>query len=280
MALAPEQLERVDIGLTNLLCAEGLTGTEDLNIPSVLATLDRWAKAVGLETARSFPQFAREPADYENSEPYFRMLVLLTVLQRDLDVHYNMERVNDPDFGNSKDQFIHGLVNSDNGGTCVSMPVLYVAVGRRLGYPLKLVLAHDHVYCRWDDGKGTVKNFEGTGRGLSSYSDEHYREWPRAITDDELKHREFLVSLTLREELSVFLQARGHCLMDRKRYKDALDIYRVALKAFPTNSACQEFVKEAYAAAMPPIRVQPGGAQNPMGNFKIPEPASSLMRGR
>ncbi len=34
--------------------------------------------------------------------------------------------------------FIHGLLTGF-GGTCVSMPILYLAIARRLGYPLKLV---------------------------------------------------------------------------------------------------------------------------------------------
>ncbi len=40
------------------------------------------------------------------------------------------------------------MIADDNGGTCVSMPVLYTAVARRLGYPVKLVLAKGHAFCR------------------------------------------------------------------------------------------------------------------------------------
>lgn len=115
LAVPTDQVERVDVGLMNLLCAEGLAGSEGLDIPSVLATLDNWAQVIASETTRTYPLFYQNPGEYENSEPYFRMLVMVTVLQRDLGVHYNMERVVDPDFGNSKDQFLHGMVNSDNG---------------------------------------------------------------------------------------------------------------------------------------------------------------------
>jgi hypothetical protein len=50
--------------------------------------------------------------------------------------------------------FLHGLTQG-RGGTCLSMPVAYVAVGRRLGYPLKLVTAKGHLFARWEslDGK-------------------------------------------------------------------------------------------------------------------------------
>ena len=42
---------------------------------------------------------------------------------------YNKQRVRDVDFKNSRDLFLHGMVGGASGGTCVSMPVLYVAVG-------------------------------------------------------------------------------------------------------------------------------------------------------
>jgi hypothetical protein len=280
LALPPDQLERVDIGLMNLLCAEGLPGSKGLDVAGALGTMDKWAEAVAAETLLCFPQFERDPADYENSESYFRMLVLVTVLQRDLGVHYNPERINDPDFGNSKDQFIHGMVNCENGGTCVSMPVLYAAIARRLGYPVKLALAHDHVYCRWDDGKGTVKNFDGAGRGLTSYDDLHYREWPRPITDDEMKHREFLLSLAPAEELSVFLAARGHCLMDHRRYGEARAMYAGAAGLFPSASAYRKLVRTADSAANPPVLVQPGTPHDPLRDWGIPVPAVSSPRAR
>jgi hypothetical protein len=43
--------------------------------------------------------------------------------------------------------------------------VLYVAIGRRLGYPLKLVECKGHLFVRWEDAKERF-NIEGTSRGL------------------------------------------------------------------------------------------------------------------
>ena len=59
-----------------------------------------------------------------------------------------------PDFGkNADDQFIHAVIDSP-GGTCGSLPVFFVAIGRRIGFPLKLVKAMRHLYIRWDDPDG------------------------------------------------------------------------------------------------------------------------------
>ena len=135
LAMMPEQLAQVDIAEMNLLCATGLPGAEDLDIDRCLARIDEWAGKVKAETERHLyrvhdPRYAEH---YRHSEKYFRAEFLLQVLQEDCGVHYNMERVNSISFAQSKDLFIHGVVADPNGGTCVSMPVLYVAVGRRLG---------------------------------------------------------------------------------------------------------------------------------------------------
>ncbi len=46
------------------------------------------------------------------------------------------------------------------------MPVLYVAIGRRLGYPLELVTTKGHVFACWEDSNDRF-NIEGTNEGLN-----------------------------------------------------------------------------------------------------------------
>jgi hypothetical protein len=145
LALPPEQIEKVDIARMNLLCAEGLRGSEDLDVQQNLDTLDSWAQHVQSETMRNYHRFLDHPEDYNNSEAYYRMMMLATVLQEDFNAHYDPERAipqllgrrepNDVFFGDSKDVFIHGLIGGERHGTCSSLPVLYAAVAQRLGYP-------------------------------------------------------------------------------------------------------------------------------------------------
>ena len=75
------------------------------------------------------------------------MMMLGTVLAQDLGIGYNPKLALPQLDGeiptlaqaaNSKDVFIHGLLNGNHLGTCASMPVLVVAIGRRLGYPVNL----------------------------------------------------------------------------------------------------------------------------------------------
>jgi hypothetical protein len=54
--------------------------------------------------------------------------------------------------------------------------VVYAAVGRRLGYPIRLVRTKLHLFNRWDDETtGERFNIDGSAyRGVNSHPDEHY----------------------------------------------------------------------------------------------------------
>lgn len=172
LAMTPEQLAKIDVALVNLLCAKGLPGAENLDIPAILAKLDEWAAKVKFETLRHLyrvtdPRYAEH---YNHSEARLRAEFIVQCLQEDCGVRYNPDRIYEPDFRDSRDMFLHGMLPGANGGTCASMPVMYVAIGRRLGYPMKLVATREHLFCRWDDGKERF-NIEGSdqwGRQLPS----------------------------------------------------------------------------------------------------------------
>jgi hypothetical protein len=237
LALSHSVLGDMDIALVNLLCAEGLPGAEQLCAPAATNRLNEWAARVASETDGYLYKFRQNPADYNNSEAYFRILTMVTVLQQDCHVQYNPARIQAPDFRDSKDLFLHGLLSpslnsrSPNSqpstlnlptGTCVSLPVLYVAVGRRLGYPLKLVTTKAHLFARWESADGKERfNIEATNQGLNCFPDEYYRTWPVPMSEAEIQSGHYLKSLTPPEELAVFLSARGHCLEAAGRLPEA-----------------------------------------------------------
>jgi hypothetical protein len=63
LRLSGDDLVEVDIGLCNLICAEGLRGSENLDIPSTLGRLDEMAEAVRVSTASLWKKFERSPGD-------------------------------------------------------------------------------------------------------------------------------------------------------------------------------------------------------------------------
>jgi hypothetical protein len=82
-------LAKCDIALVNLLCAEGLRGSENLNLSNCLAMFDKMAKAVDSNVTKYHHQFQENPENFNNSEGYFKMMMLATVLQQDFRTHYN-----------------------------------------------------------------------------------------------------------------------------------------------------------------------------------------------
>jgi hypothetical protein len=125
------------------------------------------------------------------------------------------------------------------------MPVMYVAVGRRLGYPLKLVQTRGHLFARRDDPAGRCFGFpetfnvEGAGEGIASFDDEHYRTWPEPWTEIDETEGWYLKSMTPLEELASFLATRGDCLTNNGRLGEAVQAYAWASAIAPEDKRYQ-----------------------------------------
>lgn len=255
--LPPNKLEHCDIARTNLLCAEGLPGSEHLNVKEHLNTLDQWARHIQRETGRNFHRYRKDPAYFHNSPSFYKMLMMAVVLYEDFHIRYNPKwieaiteiRPDDHFAADSRDILIHGLTGPQRMGTCSSMPVLYVALARRLGYPVKLVTTKAHLFLRWDSPDEKF-NMDATSKGLNRYTDERYKQWPLPVTDEEIKAEGYLQSLTPAQELSVFLNARAMCLREAGRLKDAITAHTAALRLEPRwrmNHLLLADAKQVYA---------------------------------
>jgi hypothetical protein len=226
--VADEFLASLDIAAVNLACAKGLPGAETLDVPACLAKIDEWSEKVREATSRNFDKFKDEPRLFDGSFGKFYMTVLCTTLERECGVQYNPKRANDPgDARDSGDRFIHGITHGA-GGTCASLPVLYAAVGRRLGYPLRIVQGARHLFLRWDESEVESPlardrfNIEATAKGFVSHPDSFYEQWPFPHPDPDVDPRYYLRSLNPREELAIFLCIRSIVLMDNGKFAQAI----------------------------------------------------------
>jgi hypothetical protein len=267
LTLPTNRLATVDVGLMNLLCAEGLPQAGGISLQEAQRTLDDWAERVAAETKRNFHQFRANPAQFNNSEAYFRILVLVTVLQQDCGVHYDEARIEWPEYRDARGLFLEGLLGGERKGTCLSMPVLYVAVGRRLAYPLKLVTAKAHLFARWESGDGKERlNLEGTNHGLNCFADEYYQSWPLRMSQEEMEEGGYLKSLSPAEELAVFLSARGHCLEVNGRLAEAELAQAQAHVLAPQSPVYLAFLAGAVKKELPVWRQ----VQIDLGQVEVP----------
>ncbi|HUG19273.1 MAG TPA: transglutaminase family protein [Planctomycetaceae bacterium] len=227
-------LDDCDIAILNLCAARGLPDTETLEVDVLLDKLDEWARQVKVEIWRHLYRFeiqASQPPtefSYGNSLGRFFCWYMLQVLQEDCGVAYHPDRKFNPDCCRPEDLFIHGIVDENGkGGTCASMPVVYVAVARRLGLPVYLVETRGHLFFRWDAPHGTTIhwdsppldlwippdrfNVEGSGEGIAYYADSHYIQWPELWTQSDFEHERYLRSMSAKEVFAAFLIQRAEC---------------------------------------------------------------------
>ena len=92
LRMSEEERAKIDIAEMNLVCAQGLPGTANLDIPANLRTIDEWAELIRDITRRAWPRFESQPEVYQNSWATFRVVTMVLILQRNLGMKYNEER--------------------------------------------------------------------------------------------------------------------------------------------------------------------------------------------
>jgi hypothetical protein len=115
------------------------------------------------------------------------------------------------------------------------MPVLQVAIGRRLGYPLYLAHAKEHFFARWEECGGERFNVECTN-GFVTAPDDYYRQGRYECTDAEVAEMRLLRNLSPREELGWALVERFNCLLDNLRVSEAHQALTFADRLMPDDA--------------------------------------------
>jgi len=132
-------------------------------------------------------------------DPETRIRVLNTVIHQMEGFHYDRSP-----FARSRQdyRFLNGILDTRQ-GTCYAIPLLYIAVAQRLGYPLYPVLAPDHIFVRYVDPNFTEQNVETTSGG-KYFPDQYYIE-AFAVSKKGLKSGSYLRTLTYRQFLGQML---------------------------------------------------------------------------
>ncbi len=244
LALPTGDLGKVDIAVMNLLCTQGLPGSENLDISKCLATLDDWTAKFKLYTEHHYDEYKRNP-DPTHSWAQYRMMVVMSALSQGFGVHYDTEEAIaeygfDPAtakgpatayypshnlgpafFAKSDTFFINGVLGPKHAGNCSSLPVLVAAISQRLGYPVRLVNAFRHTFVRWDDGKERFNIETTVVGGLQTVSDEEYHRWPAPLTPEMIAAEGYLQTLTPSQQLACFLYSREGCLLANGQIEEA-----------------------------------------------------------
>jgi hypothetical protein len=240
----PKRFQGQDIAFLNLLCAQTIKGAENLDIKGCIARLDRLTAQVKSTIKRNLYKYPNDP-DYGKCEPMWKMAMLVTVVKRSYGAAYNPEIIarkqsEHVPMNNARDVFINGLLDENphrRHGTCASIPVLIIAIARRLGYPVGLAVAGRHIIARWD-GEGLCFNIEASNRlGMVIQSDDEYRREliAKGNRPDAVRNAYFLRTLTPLEEFALFMTLRAECLIYAMRSAEALHVSARALQYAPAD---------------------------------------------
>jgi regulator of sirC expression with transglutaminase-like and TPR domain len=132
-------------------------------------------------------------------DPETRIRILNTVIHQREGFRYDRSP-----FARSRQDyyFLNGILDTKQ-GICYTIPLLYIAVAQRLGYPLYPVMAPDHIFVRYVDPNFTEQNIETTSGG-KYFPDEYYIQ-SFAVSKRGLKSGSYLRTLTYRQFLGYML---------------------------------------------------------------------------
>ncbi|MBX9583566.1 MAG: hypothetical protein K2X87_24960 [Gemmataceae bacterium] len=244
--LSDDELGRHDIAAVNLAVAVGLPGSGAMDPADCLDSLDQWTEYARGFTEQALPRYYETPERWGYSEARFRATGLVLALQRGPGLQYNPAKIPPDAPFDVADYFAFGAIQGP-GGTCSTMPIVYASVGRRLGYPIKLVSCRTkagggHRFNRWD-GAGVRFNFDGTNEGCSSPPDDYFRTGHYESDPRREEACGFMGSLTPRQELAEFLDARAGLWAEAGEHRRAAEGMAWVVSLDPGNRMLDEGFK-------------------------------------
>ncbi len=177
--------EEIDIGTAALILSRDWGTTRTLH--SYRRRIDTMA-----ETIQKTLRDQRLPTDH-------RALPIINDYLFEQQGFRAVETADDPE-----DLFLHVVLDRKR-GYCLSLSILYLAIGERLGLPLYGVVVPGHFFVRYDDGR-TRLNIETTSNG-AIVDDQYYRD---KFTPPDRPQSLYMQNLTRRQTLGCFYNNLGN----------------------------------------------------------------------
>ncbi len=217
--------DSIDIGLTDLVLAKDFY--PDLKIKSFLYTFSYMAHRFNY----FFGQF---------TDPDQRIRALNTFIYRkgywndSISFHYDD---NDLHVTKLSNKFINGYIATKK-GSCITMPMLYVILGERLGFPIYASRLPYHFFVRYLPEQEIPKfheNVEATNGG-SYVSNKRYQK-DLLVPDKAIKNGVYLRTLTKKEYIASLLLINSNEWIVRKNLDKAKYYLELSMKYDSTFSS-------------------------------------------
>lgn len=142
--------------------------------------------------------------------------------------------LDDPLGANINDKLLPTYLASRK-GNCVSMPLLFVILGQRLGIGVTASLVPKHVFVKYRDEVGTWINLEATS-GANPARDVWVRE-QSPFTDEALANGLYMQPLTRKETIAVMAGTLSEYWLRHGDYEKAIALSDLTLAYYPKDVA-------------------------------------------
>ena len=241
LGLSNVELGEIDPVVMNLVVARGIPSLANLDIGHYVRLADQWAAEIRGYLPEFEAAFCRNPRAWRNDLDLCRLVTIARFVGEALRIDYREDQKNLAGvwYTDPTDLFLNGVMDNRQ-GTCANMALLWVVLGRRLGWPVSLACVGPHKICRYDDGRKAF-NIEATfvnGSDWCSPPDRHYV----CEVENHISQRGSIAGLTssanaARNARRLFRRSRRH-LRDINRFADAEPDYLVARYLFPRIVIC------------------------------------------
>ena len=141
------------------------------------------------------------------------------------------------------DLFLHSVMDRRE-GYCLSLSILYLAIGERLGLDLYGVVVPGHFFVRYERGRVRF-NIETTSRGASP-PDEHYIKTFHVPDDNRNSNSSYMKNLTKRQTIGCFFNNLGTVYLEAGDTNTALVALERAVTINPTLSESRSNLGNIY----------------------------------
>jgi regulator of sirC expression with transglutaminase-like and TPR domain len=223
LAALPE--DKIDIGTAALVLAKEVY--PDIDVEAYSAKIDKMATGARILTKG-------------RTDPDYRIRALNTYLYKVEGMKYDLT---DPLATKPENRYLNGILDTKN-GSCVTLPLLYLAVAQRLGYPMYPVVTPQHIFLRYVDPRLRMQNIEATGGGGYSSNEKYKSDFQ--ISDKAIENGVYLKTMTYREFLGELIAQNGIFWGQRGDVIKATSYLEVAVKLNPKGAEIYDNLGKGY----------------------------------
>lgn len=219
-------------------------------IGKMLSTLPPEKASTSMEKMKALRAFIYEPGQWNENKPF----------------QYNMA---DPYGLEFRTRLLSNYLTTRK-GNCISMPILFLILGERLGLDVTLSTAPLHVFVKYtDDATGTTYNLETTsGAGATR---ELWYQKKSPMTEKAISNGVYMKKLSRKQAVSIIATLVMEHLIENKRYEEVIAVADVFLEVWPEDAYTLVKKGTAYYRMLEENFIKNHPKENDIPADKLPE---------